>query len=294
MAKISFLGLGAMGSRMAARLSDAGHDLTVWNRTRSKASKLEEQGARWAESPRVAAAGAELVISMVRDDEAAKQVWLDPDSGALRALEDGTVAIESSTLSIPFSKMLAGAVGAAGHTFYDAPVAGSRLQAETGALIFLVGGPAQGFEERVRPVLESMAAGIHHLGEAGSGTTVKLMVNSLFGTQLAVVAELIGMADRAGVSIGPALEAIGASPVCSPAVKGAAAAMAAGAWPAAFPIELVAKDFEHLARSAENLNAALPVSRSVGDVYSAGVSQGYGADNINGIVQLYRQERLAC
>jgi 3-hydroxyisobutyrate dehydrogenase len=262
MTRIAFLGLGAMGTRMAGRLIAAGHEVTVWNRT-----SMSLDGAKLAGTPRAAVMGAEVVITMLRDDAASGAVW----SQALAAMMPGAIGIEAA---------------ARGVAFLDAPVAGSRPQAEAGQLIFMAGGAAPNLA-RAEPVLMAMGATVHHAGGPGAGAAVKLMVNSLFGTQLAAMAELIGLAAKAGIDPARAVDIIGATPVASPAVKGAAAAMLAGAFSPAFPIDLVEKDFALALQTGVQVSADLAVTSAVHSVYAAAMAEGHGADNITGIVQRY-------
>ncbi|MEL7487322.1 MAG: NAD(P)-dependent oxidoreductase [Pseudomonadota bacterium] len=285
--KIAILGLGAMGSRMAARAQSAGFNVTAWNRTADAAAPLEAAGARLAPTPRAAADGADIVLSMVRDDAASKDVWLDRRAGALAALSPDALAIECSTVSTPHIRSLAEAFARKERALIDAPVAGSRQQAEAGALIFFAGGDAR-HTERVSPVFDALGAAAHHVGDVGAGTAVKLMVNALFGAQLALVAELIGFADKTGVDAEAALTAIGATPVCSPAAKASGAAMIAGAFAPAFPIDLVAKDFSLIRASTRAAKAAAPMSFAAGAVFDDAARKGYAADNITGVVKLYR------
>ncbi|MEL7449483.1 MAG: NAD(P)-dependent oxidoreductase [Pseudomonadota bacterium] len=286
MKKIAFLGLGAMGSRMAARLIDAGHDVTVWNRSQARTVPFAARGAVVAESPRSAAAKADVVISMVRDDEASRAVWLDKDSGALQSLGAEALAIECSTLSVPYVRDLASEFEQHGRVLVDAPLAGSRPQAESGALIFMVGGSDEAFA-KAAAVLEPMAGAVHHAGASGAGAAVKLMVNALFGVQLGAMAELLSLARRVGINPEAAVEIVGATPVCSPAAKLSAGAMLAGTWAPAFPIDLVAKDFALLERTARQVSIDLPLCHRTGEVYARGVDSGFGGDNITGIIQLY-------
>lgn len=288
MKQIAFLGLGAMGSRMASKLISAGHDVVAWNRSVERAEAFAEGGATIAGSPRAAAVGADIVISMVRDDEASRQIWLDQESGALQAMGRDALAIECSTLSVPFVEELAAAFGVTGRAFVDAPLAGSRPQADAGQLTFFVGGRRERFD-RAKSILEPMAGAVHHAGETGAGATIKLMINALFGAQLGVMAELIGFAQKTGIDLASAVEIIGSTPICSPAAKASAGAMIAGAWAPAFPIDLVAKDFRLLDQSASSVTAAIPLSVRTGEIYTKGVSDGIGGDNITGIAQLYAQ-----
>ena len=280
--KVAVLGLGAMGRRMAVKLIDAGHQVTVWTRSQARSTP---EGACRAASPAAAAASASLVISMVRDDAASYEVWLG-DGGALAALPEDAVGIECSTLSLPFVSELGEAFARVGRAFLDAPLAGSRPQAEAGQLIFFVGGDPRALET-ARPALEAMGAAVHHAGATGAGALVKLMVNALFGVQLALLGEVIGMARRSGHDPARAVEILGATPVVSPAAKLSAAAMLGDAFPPAFPIDLVEKDFDLLATSAAALGVSVPLGEAARTIYAAAKDEGYGEDNITGIVQRY-------
>jgi 3-hydroxyisobutyrate dehydrogenase len=284
---IAVLGLGAMGSRMAGALLRAGHRVTVWNRNPEKADALGDAGARIAGSPRSAAAGADFVICMVRDDRAAREVWLDPSTGALSGMRHDAVAIESSTLSLGAVRALAGEFAARGIAFLDAPVAGSRPQAEAGQLIYLVGGDAD-IVERATPVLLAMGGSVRHAGAAGAGAAVKLMINTLFGVQLAALAELLGVLERSGFDPERMHEIFAATPVCSPAANIAGAAMLARNYAPLFPIELVAKDLGYAIAAADAAHAQVPLARAATAAFDAAVREGYGTNNITGIVRRYR------
>ena len=288
MHKIAFLGMGAMGARMAKKLSDVGHSVTVWNRSSEPTKVLEQTSVVIASRLRDATENAAFIFSMVRDDEASQAIWLDEQNGVLSTMSKDTIAIECSTLSIPFVQTLSAQFKQADRKLLTAPVAGSRPQAEAGQLIFMIGGDIN-IVDHASPVIEPMAAAIHHVGDQVAGAATKLMVNALFGTQLGVMAELIGFAKHAGINIEKALQAISATPVCSPAAKAAADAMVAEAWSPAFPIELVAKDFHLLNHSSTAVSAHTPINSATGNVYVEGVKQGYGHDNITGIVQLYTE-----
>ncbi|HKJ84165.1 MAG TPA: NAD(P)-dependent oxidoreductase, partial [Mariprofundaceae bacterium] len=198
MPNVTLLGTGAMGSRMAANLLRAGHAVTVWNRTPEKTTPLVEAGARASHSPAEAVGEADFVIAIVRDDEASRHVWLDEATGALAAMPKGAMAIESSTLTVDWAQELAGTCRERGIDFIDAPVSGSRPQAETAQLVYMVGGEPKDVEAAT-PVLTTMGSAVHHAGPAGSGAAVKLMVNAMLGIQVAAMGELLGFVDRLGV-----------------------------------------------------------------------------------------------
>lgn len=286
MTTIAFLGLGAMGSRMAANLIRAGHELRVWNRDMAKTEALLDLGAVVAPTPRDAATDAELVIAMVRDDPASEQVWLDPDTGAAAAMSAGSVAVECTTLTPAWVKKLAGIFAAKHIDFLDAPVAGSLPQAEAGKLIFLAGGNG-GVVEHVTPVLLNMGAVVHHTGDNGSGATIKLAVNAMLGIQVAAFAEVLGMLRGAGIDLNQALEIMGSTPVISPAAKGYASLMVAGKAPLMFSVALAEKDMAYVNATAESVGQSVPVSAAVRDVMKTAISQGLGGENMSELWQLY-------
>jgi 3-hydroxyisobutyrate dehydrogenase len=286
--KIAVLGLGAMGSRMARRLLDTGeHDVIVWNRTAEAIRPLVEAGATAASTPAAAAQHCELVISMLRDDDAGRSVWLATDTGALAAMTPGAVAVECSTVTPAFAVELAGRCSRRGVDFLDAPVLGSRPQAEAGTLIFLVGGqPA--VAHRVEPVLRHIGTAVHQMGPAGAGSRMKLLVNSLFAVQVAAVAELLGALNDTDLDAARAIEVFAATAVASPAAATAGTAMLGRTFPAAFPIELVAKDLHYAAADAATRHRAVPLARAAAAIYRQAIERGHGQDNITGVVQLFR------
>jgi 3-hydroxyisobutyrate dehydrogenase-like beta-hydroxyacid dehydrogenase len=284
--KIAFLGLGAMGSRMAARLLEAGYDLSVFNRTPDRAAPLVERGASFEDSPRAAAAGCDIVISMVRDDEASREIWLDPARGALVGLSDEAIAIESSTLTPAWVEELHSAMAERQLRFIDAPVVGTRPQAEAGQLIYLVGGDVAVLE-RVRAVLLTIGGAIHHAGPIGAGTVMKLAVNALFGIQVAALGEVLGMTRRSGISDADAIEALSSMPVTSPALKGVGALVAARKFDPMFPIELVDKDMGYYVKTAERVGSNTPIGSAVRAVYQQAIEAGFGGDNIAGVAKVF-------
>src|SRR5437667_7255433 len=172
---VAILGLGIMGSGMAKRLLSTGFPLAVYSRSREKATPIAASGAFVANSPREAAERADIVISMVSDDSASRAVWMG-EEGALAGARSGAVLIESSTLSLGWVKELAAAASQHDREFLDAPVTGTKPHAESGQLLFLIGGSAQAVEH-ARPVLSVLGRDIVHLGANGSGALMKLVNN---------------------------------------------------------------------------------------------------------------------
>lgn len=285
--KIAFLGLGAMGSRMVANLLASGHDLTIWNRTPSAAADLVAKGASLAATPRDAASGAEFVIACVRDDDASKAVWLDRQTGALYGLSPEAIAIESSTLTVGCVHALANAFRDAGRTFLDAPVLGSRPQADARALIHVVGGEVEVFE-RAKPVLASMGAAQHLMGPAGTGAAMKLMVNAMLGIQVTALGELLALTEQTGISRERLVAVFGETPVCSLAAKGASALMLAGNHTPLFPVELIRKDLGYVESEAGSPER-IPLTHAALEVFGAAEAAGLSDLNMTAIARLYSE-----
>ena len=268
---ITFLGQGAMGSRMADRLAAAGHAVRRWNRT----------GA--TESPSTAVKDADFVFAMLRDDAAAHSVWLDSETGALRGMRSGALAVDFSTLSPRGFAALHEAAINAGIAMLDAPVLGSRPQAELGQLIHLVGGTDADFAT-IQPILATMSAAQHHVGPAGTGAALKLVANALFGVQVALVAELFGKMRSLGLAPAAAFDLLGQTPVLSPAAKGAGSLMLAGRNDPLFPVELVAKDFGYVLGEQA---ATMPVTLAAAQLFDRALARGLGDANLTAVARLY-------
>jgi 3-hydroxyisobutyrate dehydrogenase len=238
--KIAFLGLGTMGAGMARRLVAADFDVAVWNRSPEKAAPLVTAGARVADTPAAAAAGAGIVVAMLADDPASRRAWLGAD-GALAAMTPGAVAVESSTLTVDWVRTLGAEAAAAGVGLLDAPVSGSRQQAEEGSLRFLVGGDADVLSQ-ARTALEAMGSEIVHLGPSGSGAVFKLINNFLCGVQVASLAEAVVMVERSGMDAAHIVPLLIAGAPGSPIAKLIAPRMLERDYDPRFLLPLMAKD----------------------------------------------------
>ena len=283
--KITYLGLGAMGVRMAENLIKAGHELTVWNRTPSAADPLVSMGATRADTPKDAVSGAEIIVSCVRDDEASKAVWLDETSGAIHGMPADAIAIESSTLTIEWVKALGDAFAEKSLAFLDAPVLGSRPQAEGKQLIHVVGGEENVFT-KARAVLADMGGAQHLMGPVGTGAAMKLMVNSMMGVQVTALAELLAATEKGGISKARAAEVFGSTIVCSPQMKIVSGLMAQSTHNPLFPVELIEKDLGYAVKEAGDADA-LPVTSAARDVFIKALEAGDGDLNMSAVEKLY-------
>ena len=286
MKQIAVLGCGAMGSRIVQNWLKANHPVIVYNRTADRVKSLLNQGAVYAATPRSAAAQADIVVSMVTDDDVSRLIWLDPETGAVQGLKPGAIAIESSTLTVAWTKELAASIACHDAAFLDAPVVGSRPQAEAGKLIYLVGGESETLAQ-VQAILSSTSARIHHIGAVGQGMTMKLAVNALFGIQVAALAEIIGMLNQNGITSEKAMACLSDLPVISLAAKGAGSLMVMNQHAPLFPIALVEKDFRYIIQTAQAYEVSTPTTTAVHRVYREAISKGYSNDNITAVTQLF-------
>jgi 3-hydroxyisobutyrate dehydrogenase len=286
MRAVALLGLGTMGAGMAGRLLDAGHSLSVWNRTSARAEPLVARGARLAATPRDAATGADVIVSMVADDKASRSVWLGPD-GALAGVPPGAIAIESSTLTPGWIRELAEATAKAFAVLLDAPVTGSRIQAAEGQLLFLVGGDAAVLD-RVRDVFGAMSRGVVHLGPSGSGALVKLVNNFVCGVQAASLAEAVAMIERSGLDRERALGVLQDGAGGSLVVKGVSKRMVERDYVVNFKLELMGKDLTYAIAEGERLGVTLETATAALGVFRRAVAQGHGEKDMASVVEPLR------
>ncbi|MEM8487058.1 MAG: NAD(P)-dependent oxidoreductase [Bacteroidota bacterium] len=291
MTNITFIGLGAMGQRMATRLLDAGYQLTVYNRSEGPRIALGAQGAKVAGTPREAVAGADLVITMLTDDDASMSVWMDQEKGVLSGIDAGTVALTSSTLSPAYVQVLAGALKQKGVALLDAPVVGTRPHAEAGQLTYLVGGDATVLAS-VKPVLLAMGAHIHHVGDTGMGMAMKLVVNGLFANQVAALGEALTLLEGVGISQEAAVALLNGLPITSPVAQRVGQLMLAGGFSPNFPIDLVAKDVRYYTEMGTAAGMHTPLLSGVQKVFEAAAREGLGGSDISGVIQYFASNRL--
>ena len=194
---VALIGLGIMGSRMAAHLHRAGFDLTVNNRTKEKAEVLLAEGATWADSPAEAARDAEIVLTMLAHPEAVQTTALG-EAGFLAAMTPNTLWIDSSTLNPSASRQFTSEAEARGVRFLDAPVAGSKQQAEAAQLVFFVGGESRDVEQ-AKPLFEAMGSKVVHVGKHGAGTSLKMVVNHLLASTMVGFAEAVSLGEALGL-----------------------------------------------------------------------------------------------
>jgi len=273
--RIGFIGLGIMGSRMAANLCRAGFPVAAWNRTRAKAEALAEaHGATVADTPAAAAEGADAVITMVVDSPEVEAV-LFGEQGAARSLREGELAIDMSTIAPSASRAIGGLLRGQGVGFLDAPVSGSSPKAEDGTLTIMAGGEAADFD-RARPAFEAMGELIVHAGPQGHGSMVKLINNTVAAVNAATLAEALALGRAAGLDMGALVEVMRASSAASLMLDIKAGPMLEGDYDPLFRLAHMLKDIRHTLAEAEGLGAELGLAKLAEGLYAEADSEGLG------------------
>ena len=281
--RVAVVGLGAMGSRLAANLLDDGHAVVVASRSDAPVAAAAARGAARADCPREAAEGADVVLVCVSDDVASRAV-LDGADGVLAA-GAGPVVVETSTLSP--QRVREAAAASAGHPFVEAPMVGSRPQVEGRALVHLVGGDADAVE-RVRPVLDVSAGAVHHVGAVGDAAVLKLVVNASLAVQTAMLAELLATVERSSLDADRAWEVLSALPVTSAAAARAGGAMRSGGGPTNFPVRLVRKDLRYAVALADGLDVDAPALRAAAEAFEAAAAAGHDDADLTALGRVHR------
>jgi len=295
MTAIGFVGLGAMGSQIAGRLLD-GHQVYGTNRTPGRAAALLERGMIWRDTPREVAAAADVIFSMVTDDDALEAITSGPD-GILAGLAPGKVYIDMSTVSPQASRTLATWVDSMGASMLDAPVSGSVPAARDGTLTVLAGGPQDTFAA-VEPLLRRIGATVTHVGGSGQGLLVKLAINISLATQMLAFSEGVLLAQRGGVDPSRAVQAMAASAIGSPMLKARAPLvldLPAQPW---FDMALMHKDIRLALDTGRELDVPLPSAAVSDDELARAEELGYAGRDIAGFFEVLsrrdpRSERVA-
>ena len=274
MADLGYVGLGVMGGGVVRRLLDAGHTVTVWNRTREKAAPLLDAGARWGESPRDVAERSDVVFTMVTNT-AAVQAVTEGDDGILAGLGPGKVYVDMSTASPSNTRALAAQVAERGAQMLDAPVSGSVITLERGKLTVMVGGDAETFE-RVKPILEAIGPRVFYLGGNGSAVTMKIAINLSLAVQMLAFSEGVLLAEKSGISRERAVEVMLASVIASPMVAYRGPFVLEQPEEAWFDCHMMQKDLNLALELGHELEVPLPTTSTTNELLTAANGMGIG------------------
>jgi 3-hydroxyisobutyrate dehydrogenase-like beta-hydroxyacid dehydrogenase len=270
--KVAFIGLGIMGQPMAKNVAKKGYPSIVYNRTAEKALPLKEAGAVVAGSPKEAAKGADVIILMLTGPEAVDQV-LDGPQGVLAALDAGKTIVNMSTVPPSYSRHLCERLKSRSVVAIDAPVYGSKKPAEEGSLVILAGGPQAKVKE-MEPLLLSMGKKVVYCGEAGQGSSMKMVVNLLLSIMATGLAEAVNLGQKCGLSTETILETMLSGPTQCPLFEFKKPMLLSDNYGAQFPLKHMAKDMRFILQTADETGAAVPTGHVVFQLYRAAVGRG--------------------
>jgi 3-hydroxyisobutyrate dehydrogenase-like beta-hydroxyacid dehydrogenase len=258
--KAGFIGLGNMGSRIAQRLLDHGYQLSVYDRDPAKAEAIAARGGVVAKNIRELARTADVLLSCLTNDEAVRSVFTGPE-GAFAGARSGTVVLEMSTISPESSRELHGLGARGGIQVLDVAISGSTPAAEEGILTLLVGGNREVFRA-AKPIFQAVAKRYFLLGDSGSGTAMKLVVNTLLGVGMQAIAEAVVLGEKAGLDRARLLEVLSQTAVIAPAHVGKLARAAINDYSPQFPLHLMNKDFRLILKVAAQEHLPMPATEA--------------------------------
>jgi len=278
--QLGWIGLGIMGSRQAANLRRAGHELIVWNRTQATAQAwAEEHGATVAATPAEVAEHAEIVFSMVVDGPQVQEVLVP-------AAREGVLFVDMTTIGPAWTRRIAEQLNERGARLVDAPVTGSSPRAEDGTLTIMVGGEAEDVE-RVRPLLEIMGELIVHAGPLGSGQAVKLINNAVAAANAATLAQALLVGSAQGLDLDALVDVMAAGSGASTMLTLKAAPMRNHDYTTLFKTEHMLKDVRLCLEEAQGADVPFPAAASASDALSAAVARGHGSDDFAALLEAY-------
>lgn len=277
MYKIGWIGLGNMGNPMCKNLIKAGHDVTVWNRTKSKASDALDMGAKWADTPQAVAEASDYIFTMVSNGRILKDI-IFREHGIIKGMKSGKVMTDMSTVSPDESIEVSTSVEAAGGKFLCCPVTGSVIPAAKGTLGLLVSGDKALFEE-VKPMLESLGRNMYWMGEKAEARAMKIALNTMVGNTTQLLAEAVTLAEKAGIPVEKCMEVIAGSAVGNLIVDSKVDVINNGRYDAAFSVDMMLKDFDLALDAAKAYKSSLPVTALTRQFYEESSAKGRGSED---------------
>jgi 3-hydroxyisobutyrate dehydrogenase-like beta-hydroxyacid dehydrogenase len=269
--RLGYIGLGAMGSRIAGRLLTAGYEVSVYDRNPPKIDALKAKGAKACESVAALARSVDVVLSCLTDDQSVRNVYFG-NSGVLANAKPGTVVIEMSTILPATSREVANEGSQTGIQVLDVAISGSTPAAEQGTVTLLAGGNPDVFHAS-GPVFQAIAAKYFHLGPSGAGTTMKMVVNAILGIGMQAIAEAAVMGEKAGLSREILLQVLSQTALIAPAYQGKFPRMAQRDYSPQFPLPLMNKDFRLILQLAGEVGAAMPATSAAFEVNTATIEK---------------------
>ena len=289
MAKLAFLGMGVMGAPMAGHLSKAGHEVTVYNRTKAKAEAwAKTYGGQSADSPAQAADGAEMVFACVGDDNDVRSVTIGGD-GAFQSMGSGTIFIDNTTASATVARELSAKAAERGIAFLDAPVSGGQAGAENGALTVMVGGDAAAFA-KAEPLMSCYGAKVTHMGPSGSGQLTKMVNQICIAGLVQGLSEAVNFGQNAGLDMDKVLDVISGGAAQSWQMVNRGHTMAKDEFDFGFALDWMRKDLRICFEEASQNGSPLPVTALVAQYYAMLSERGFGRNDTSALIKLLRNQ----
>jgi 3-hydroxyisobutyrate dehydrogenase/glyoxylate/succinic semialdehyde reductase len=272
--QIGFIGLGIMGSRMAANLQKAGHDLLIYNRTREKAQALIKEGAQWFDTPAQLAEKVDILFTMLAHPEAVSQLAFG-DEGYLENLKPNTIWVDCSTVNPSFAKAMAAEAQKRQIRYVDAPVMGTKKPAGEGQLVFYAGGKKEDVEI-LKPFFEIMGKAVKHVGDQGMGASFKMVANLLVAQNILIFSEAIALGRALGFSQEMLFDMLLGGPLAAPYLSLKKPKIEEGIYEADFPLKWMHKDLHLVTLTAYEKGVALPTTNAAKEVFMQAKKSGLG------------------
>lgn len=272
--KVTFIGLGIMGSRMAKNLLKNGVDITVFNRSKEPVEQLQTQGAKTASTAQDAVKDADIVFTMLSTPNVVRTVAFG-EKGFIETMKENTLWVDCSTVNPSFSSEMNALAQAANIRFIDAPVAGTLPHAENAQLTFFVGGSENDVAE-VKPFMEFMGQKVVHVGEVTKGASLKMLINAMLGQSMVIFSEALLLGEKMGLGKEFLLEMLPNSVVAAPFTKFKAGMIKNDSYDVMFPLEWMQKDMELVTRTAYEHNQSLYLANLTKDLFMSAKNAGLG------------------
>jgi 3-hydroxyisobutyrate dehydrogenase/glyoxylate/succinic semialdehyde reductase len=286
--KIGFIGLGIMGSRMAANLLKGGYSLVVYNRTEKKAIRLGKEKLEIMNTPEDVGRETEILFTMLSTPDAVKETALG-EKGFLNSMKKNALWVDCSTVNPSFTRAMAKEANNRGVRFIDAPVSGTKGPAETGKLVFLAGGEKQDVEE-ITPILELMGIKIIYVGGHSMGTAMKMVINTLLGQAMLAYAEALVLGESLGIDRKFLFDTLNSLPVTAPFSASKRAKLESGDYTADFPLQWMHKDMELASITAYENDVALPLLNSTKEIYAMAKRHGYAEKDLSAVYDFLKKK----
>jgi 3-hydroxyisobutyrate dehydrogenase-like beta-hydroxyacid dehydrogenase len=288
--KIGFIGLGIMGSRMAANLLKKGNELIVYNRTKDKAQPLLDQGAAWADSPAEVAKQVNIIFTMLSKPDAVAEVALIGKHAFLGALKPKALWIDCSSVNPSFSRLMVVEAKERKVSFLDAPVAGSKGPAEQAQLLFFVGGDNADVET-AKPLLECMGKAVYHIGGHGMGSAMKMVNNIMLGQAMVAFSEALVFGESLGIPKQAMFDTLASSPVMAPFLNFKRKKLEQNDFSVEFPLQWMHKDLHLAAETAYETGVALPCANVTKEIFALALREGLGEQDLTAVYKVLSEKK---